>query len=135
MMALNGLILTYVIFISINAIDSKTCSRKRSFVSGGSTIYRVEYYCCANSFSKNGACEICPVGYTTNQEGTDCDPCPDGHYGSRCAYPCFCNQDERCNKIYGCVSEDTNNMTVNLTDHRKLFGFSRKDFRIAVYAG
>ncbi|XP_052076740.1 uncharacterized protein LOC127714726 [Mytilus californianus] len=104
-MASQWIMFVSVQFLLTNNIHSQTCSKIESFVSGRTTAYSIKYYCCANAIEKNGRCETCPIGYAS--ENNHCQQCKEDFYGERCAFDCFCEANESCDHVYGCINSTT----------------------------
>ncbi|XP_052059128.1 uncharacterized protein LOC127699806 [Mytilus californianus] len=72
----------------------------------------ITFYCCDNRVRKNGICVECDDGYIPH-DGESCKPCEDGFYGRKCALPCDCSSEMRCDNVQGCITiKDSELVTV-----------------------
>ncbi|CAC5402470.1 unnamed protein product [Mytilus coruscus] len=58
--------------------------------------------CCYNFYKKNEVCVECPTGYFS--KGKQCEKCGNGQYGNKCSEVCICNDKERCDHVWGCIT-------------------------------
>ncbi|XP_076071563.1 uncharacterized protein LOC143042943 [Mytilus galloprovincialis] len=63
---------------------------------------RKTWFCCNNHEEKNGKCVGCGIGYVS-KDGFPCMSCLPGRWGRKCGYMCSCQNNERCDNVYGCV--------------------------------
>ncbi|XP_076071694.1 uncharacterized protein LOC143043128 [Mytilus galloprovincialis] len=91
----------YVLFISFETNSASVCSQDISV--DGKKIHK-KYYCCNHHVSRNKICELCPIGFTSEDpKNVECEKCPDNSHGLRCAKTCSCKENERCDNVQGCV--------------------------------
>ncbi|XP_071125858.1 uncharacterized protein [Mytilus edulis] len=66
-----------------------------------------EDYCCFGSEQIGDNCQVCQIGYNTEENGIPCQPCGPRNYGKKCTSICKCSITERCNHVNGsCTSEE-----------------------------
>ncbi|CAG2198779.1 unnamed protein product [Mytilus edulis] len=69
-------------------------------------VYYTKYFCCDNFEPQEGKCRECDIGFTS-KVGRRCNPCPENSYGLKCAGNCYCQRNESCNNVKGCVNSKT----------------------------
>ncbi|XP_062585341.1 protein draper-like, partial [Saccostrea cucullata] len=64
--------------------------------------HRNESECCVDYYQESGTCKVCPEGWF----GENCiKRCPENQYGSLCLGICYCNPNETCDHILGCLQK------------------------------
>lgn len=87
------------------------CYRIERTITTSHIIYFKKTFCCDNyEIKEDKTCKVCRIGFTS-RAGMRCTICKGERYGWRCAKKCECYQNERCDRIHGCVS--TFNSTVS----------------------
>ncbi|XP_052104508.1 multiple epidermal growth factor-like domains protein 6 isoform X1 [Mytilus californianus] len=96
------LLLTYVFASGVTGRNHVCTSLVSDQSHQGYPMYRMESTCCLNYHLVNGICQECPAG-TYGSRGMCDKPCPGDSYGKFCSLTCDCEENERCDAVYGCT--------------------------------